>query len=387
MKTKSIISFLLFICGGTLFYSQLLITEIYNNTPFNEILHTKSIVNGVTEYTDASKHHRGEFIEIYNYSDKDINLKNWYLKDLQGIFWFPEMIIKRGQFLIVAYTTLPYNTTIFPELFTTTAGKESQIIYQDQILLRNKKDRVTLGYSLNGYTFFDKSTMVWEFGTEPAKNFIPNVWTIPAAYYTVKSIQYHPNPLMTMDTPNPLDATYVPDMESYDAIVKDEQQTYYSFLDWSDNVKFLIDKICPITIERISQSPPGSYSGNGNNCFSYDSAGNMISGLNCSGSTTPVSGSSVFSADELENIKNNITIYPNPVTSTSGYNVTISWSGAALGKIQSLQVFNSTGYQIYSYNPGTNTTSFSMQNQLPGTFIANFILTSGQLVSKNILKW
>ncbi|RKE82406.1 lamin tail domain-containing protein [Chryseobacterium sp. AG363] len=399
---KSIISFILFISGGSLFYSQLLITEVYYNTPFNEMLRYDKEINGVITEVNSKRHHRGEFVEIYNYSDKDINLKNWYLKDLQGIFWFPEVTIKRGEFMIIAYSPPTYNTSVFPELFATTAGKENQIIYQDQILLRNRKDRIALGYSLNGYILFEKSFIKWEFRDEPKTNLVPRIWNTPSAYYTIKSIQHHPNPQSTIDpnnqpngydiynytdTPNPLDATYVPDMTSYDELVKDEYQHYYSFLDWSNNVSILVNKICSINIGKISQNPSGYYSGNGSSCFSYDSAGNMISGTNCSSSTTPPSGSPGFSADELENIKSNITIYPNPVTSTSGYNVTISWSGAALGKIQKLQIFTSTGVQLYNYTPGSSSTSFNIQNQLPGTFVANFTLNSGQVVSKNILKW
>lgn len=96
---------------------------------------------------------------------------------------------------------------------------------------------------------------------------------------------------------------------------------------------------------------------------------------------------SEISADELEVIKNSIVIHPNPTKATDNYNVTISWSGAALGKIQSVQVFNSSGSLVYSYIPGANTTSFNLQNQLPGSFIANFVLNTGQIVSKNILKW
>ncbi len=83
MRIKSTACFFLFILGQLL-YSQIMITEVYYNTPYNEKLHFTKKVNGVTtsELMDAVKHHRGEFIEIYNYSDKDISLKNWYIKDL-----------------------------------------------------------------------------------------------------------------------------------------------------------------------------------------------------------------------------------------------------------------------------------------------------------------
>jgi len=400
---KVIIGFLFFITTNWL-YSQVMITEAYANTPANEMLRYNKKVNGVYtgEIIDKKKHHRGEFIEIYNFSDKDVNLKNWYLKDTQGVFWFPEITIKSGKFLIIAYSVLPYNTTPFTELFTTTAGKENQIIYQDKIILRNKKDRISLGYSFNGYILLDKSEMIWEFGNEPAYNYVQNVWSTPGEFYNVKSIQYHPDPQTTIDpnnqpnnydlynytaTPNPLEAEYTLDRESYDEIVKEDFQQNYSFLDWSDNVNFLVNKLCPIMIEKISQTPTGSYSGNGENCFSYDIAGNMIMGSNCGNNSNPPIVTSGYSTDELEDIKNNINIYPNPTRAIDQYNVTIAWTGPATSKIQSLQVFSSTGILIYSYTPGSNTTAFNLQNQLPGAFVANFILITGQVVSKNILRW
>lgn len=398
MKMNFIIGTFLLL-SGNLLYSQIMITEVYTNTPANEKLRFGNVSNG---FVDAKKHHRAEFVEIFNYSDKDINLKNWYLQDLQGIFWLPEVTIKKRQFMVIAYSPLSYNTTIFTDYFNTTIGKENQIIYQDQILLRNKKDRVSIGYAFNGYTLLEKSSMVWEFGNEPAMNYIPNAWSNPANFYSIKSIQYHPDPMSTMDpntqpnnydlynytaTPNPLAADYVPEIANYDDLVKNDFQQYYSFLDWSDNVNNLINNLCPITIEKISQTPSGSYSGNGSNCFSYDSAGNMIAGSNCGSSSTPPTGTSGYTTDELEDIKNNITIYPNPTKASDNYNVTITWSGPAMGKIQNLQVFNATGIMVYSYTPGSNTTSFNLQNQLQGTFIANFTLITGQVVSKNILKW
>ncbi|WP_435522768.1 lamin tail domain-containing protein [Chryseobacterium indoltheticum] len=286
MKMKVVISFLLFVSCNTL-HSQIAVTEVYVNTPFNEKLRFGNDTNG---FVDANKHHRGEFVEIYNYSDKDINLQNWYMKDRQNTIRLPDKIIKSGQFMIIAYSSMPYHTTVFKEYFPSTAGKDNQIIYQDDILLRNKYDQIVIGYGI-GYKGIDKSGFTWEWGAEPAPNFIPNLHSNTAGFYTVKSIQYHPDPYSTMDpnvqlgnrdiynytsTPNPLAADYVPPMQSYDELMKNDMQEYYSFLDWTDNVNYLIDKQCLINIEKVSQTPAGSYSGNGSGCFSYDEAGNMI---------------------------------------------------------------------------------------------------------------
>lgn len=390
---KSIACFFL-LMSGQFFYSQLLITEVYYNTPYNEKLYFNKKLNGVStaELLDAKKHHRGEFIEIYNYSDKDVNLKNWYVKDLLRTFWLPEKIIKKGEFMVIAYSVLPYDTTNFTEHFSTTAGKESQIIYQDQIILRNKREEVILGYTFNGSNLLDKSKYSWEFQAEPSSNFVKNIYQNPAQFYDYNSLQYNPNTYPNGKyeaTPNPLAATYVPATQSYNDIVKEDFQQNYSYLDWSYDVNLLVDKICPISIEKVSQSPGGFYANNGTTCFSYDAAGNLISGVGCSNPNSPPSGSSEFSIDELELIKNSIIISPNPTKASDSYNVTITWNGAALNKINNIQIFNSSTSTVYGFAPGigVNTTTFNLQNQLPGAFVANFILNTGQVVSKNILKW
>ena len=152
-------------------------------------------------------------------------------------------------------------------------------------------------------------------------------------------------------------------------------------------MRVLIENICAISIVKVEQTPAGTYLNMGK-CFNYDTAGNETSAFDCTPntSTNPNVG---YSPDELDAINNSIIVYPNPTTASNQYNVTISWSGAALNKIYNLQVYSSAGMSVYNFNPtaGINTTSFNLQSQLPGTFVANFVLNTGQVVSKNILKW
>lgn len=101
MRIKFTVSILL-LAGFNIVQSQIAITEVYANTPFNERLHFGNISTG---FVDAVKHHRGEFVEIYNYSDKDINLKNWYMKDRQASFNLPDKILKKGEFMVIAYSS------------------------------------------------------------------------------------------------------------------------------------------------------------------------------------------------------------------------------------------------------------------------------------------
>lgn len=381
MKLKFIIS-LLFMLFFKSVYSQLLITEVYYNTPYNEKLYFQHD----TDIVNANKHHWGEFVEIYNFSDKDVNMNDWYLRDPQGIFWLPEKIIKKGEFMVIAYSTFPTGMTPFTELFSTTAGKDDQIILQDRIILRNKSEQISLGRSFNGATMLNKSTYSWSPGD--FFNFIPNIWQTPAMFYTVQSIQYNPNTGQYESIPNPLEANYVPPTQSYDDLVKSDFQQFYGFLDWSDNVSAILNNVCLINIEKIAQNPNGSYD-QGSVCFNYDAAGNALTGAGCTSETTPGTEPSGYTTDELEAIKNSIVISPNPTKSSNSYNVTLTWSGPAMNKINNIQVFSSVGVVVYGFAPGNgiNTTTFSLQNQLPGSFIANFVLNTGQVISKNILKW
>ncbi|MGA9211712.1 lamin tail domain-containing protein [Kaistella sp.] len=371
-----------------------MITEVYYNTPYNEKLYFQKKEDGAVlgELVHANKHHRGEFIEIYNFSDKDINLKNWYLKDLLGTFWFPEKIIKSRQFLVIAYSTLPYNTTPFSEYFTTTKGKENQIILQDKIILRNKKEKIDLGYTLNdGLNLIEKSSYQWNYAVEPQSNFIKDIWQTPNLFYAVNSIQYNPStpPFVNYKSvPNPLDAEYKPEMQSYDQLVKDDFQQFYSFLDWSENVNLLVNNLCLVNIPKLEQIPNDTYIGT-SKCFNYDTGGNEISAIDCTPSGNVLTPLTELTQDELNAISNDIVIFPNPTKASDQYMVTIRWSGAALNKIFNLQVHNSGGANVFGFTPtiGVNTVSFSLQNQLPGVFVANFTLNTGQVISKNILKW
>lgn len=401
MKLKPILFVLSFI--SIQLSSQIKITEVYYDTPYNEKLKFTKKINGVEtgELMDAVKHHRGEFVEIFNYSDKDINLKNWYLKDYQGIFWLPEKIIRSGEFMLMAYSTLPYNTTPFTEYFPTTAGKEKQIILQDKIILRNNKEEISLGYSFNGnYPLVDKSTVKWRFDQPLSTNFIHYVAQTPNSFYTVKSIQYNPdyagsNPAGNSQdaynnytaTPNPLDAVYRPVIERYEDIVKNDFLSYYSLLDWGENVRSIINNTCQKTIPVEEQIPNGVYLSN-EKCFNYDASGNLTSATDCSPIKT-IASNTVYSPDELANIENNITVFPNPTKAEHQYLVNIMWSGSAINKIYNLRIYTSMGGLVYQTTlaQGANSVSFSLQNQLPGTFIANFVLNTGQVVSKNILKW
>jgi len=368
-------------------FGQIKITEIYHDTPYNERM---TLFNGNTQQEeDARRHHWGEFVEIYNYSDKPVRLENWFIRDLQGVFWLPsDKTIQPGEFMVIVYSAPSYNTTPFTELFNTTQGKDSQIIRQNSIIMDNYKDAIYLGYSFGREIPIDKGNHGWLVPKGSwSSNRVKGAWGQPGICYTVNSFQLTSNGSYSLASPNPLAANYVPPTQSYDDIVKDDFIKNYSFLDWTDNVNALINKICAISIEKVEQIPNGAYD-SGGKCFNYDLAGNYVSSTDCTYSNSDPQNNE-YSYDELQDIKNSIVLYPNPATASNSFNVTISWSGPSINKINDIKVFNSGAQLVYGITPtnGTNTTTFSLQGQLPGVFVANFMLNTGQFISKNILKW
>src|SRR6218665_2655932 len=293
-------------------FSQIKITEIYYDTPYNERLTLRNSLTGTDE--NAKRHHWGEFIELYNYTNKDLSLKNWYIQDLVGTYWLPDKIIKAGGFVVVAYSQETYNTTPFTELFSTTVGKDEQIIRQDKILLRNKRETVKLGYyAFDGKIPLPVVDMISYGGSqEPASNRKMKAWQYPGICYTFPSWQLIAANSYSNRTPDPLEASYKPPTQDYETLMFNTYQQYYAYLDWSENVSNLINNTCPISIVKIEQSPTGMYN-NGQKCFNYDTAANNISSSDCI-STPPGPTSNEYTIDEIEAIKNSIVIYPNPTT-------------------------------------------------------------------------
>ena len=367
--------------------AQIVITEVFFDTPYSERLYRLNMSNQQIE--EARRHHWGEFIEIYNYSDRDLSLQNWYVQDKLGTFWLPgNKVIKSGELMVIAYSKLGYNTTPFTELFSRTHGKESQVILQDQILLRNKREIVKLGYNaIDGKVPLQKALLEWNEPT-PQYNHIAFTWQTPDACYGANSYNLTSNNTYVLAPSNPLEAAYKPPIQKYEDIMKDVYQQYYSYLDWGEFVRELVNKICGINIPLEQQAPSGTYTSAGK-CFQYDIAGNQTEATDCGSPSTDNPPSTGYTSDELDEIKNYISVYPNPATAANQYLVNIGWGGPAINAVYNVEVYSSGGSFIYSFTPtnGISSTSFSLANQLPGVYVARFILNTGQILTKNILKW
>ncbi|NML58408.1 T9SS type A sorting domain-containing protein [Chryseobacterium sp. RJ-7-14] len=374
----------------SLFQAQLFITEVYRDTPYSEYIDANDPVNQNPSpelYEKLRKRHRGEFVEIFNASDKGINLKDWSLMDDEGSYNFPNKIIPSGQYIVVAANNNEVGD-YFPYFFSTTQGKQNQILYQKDIKLNNSNEslrliaRKILGndidppYATSSFVYPVSS----DFGIAGGSS---NVIANPSIFYDVRDWQYG---YSTPQIPTPLAGSITPPIKPFEEYVDSYLLQNYSLMTWDDNVSVFLSTVCNISIPSVSQTPNTGVTSGGKS-FTYDEAGNS------SASSTYTSGgnsggiSSGYTGDEIDQIKAAIQLSPNPTYSIVNVNIT----GIAQGKVASVQVFSSTGAILFTKNNLQSTTnfnfSFDLSGQITGVYIANFTLTTGQVVGKNVLKY
>lgn len=374
-------------------WSQIVITEVHFDTPYDE-----ENLNG------NGHHHLGEFIELYNYSDKDITLNGWSITDYIGKYSFPNgVVINSGDFLIIAFrdeAALAYgidiphlsNNNYFTALFPTTVGQESKIIYQDRIILRNLYEtlRLHIGYigttNCNNFNIDEKK--FGEYGTAMSTLFF-DVESVnnPSTYdfYSSTSVHLGSDGEFYTASPTPLQADYLPAIQNFETIptVLDALFSNYSSITWEEYSNEILFNTCGLTISDISQSPSGLYQTDGL-CFNYDVSGNTTIVTYCTPNNivpVPISG---YSASEIDEIDSKIILHPNPTYSF----VNVTWDGSISGKIIEMQVTNSSGVSINvtSILPTQSSTSFDLSSQPTGLYIVRFQLDSGQFISRNIIK-
>ncbi|WP_415060180.1 lamin tail domain-containing protein [Flavobacterium sp.] len=385
-------------------FSQVVITEVYYDTPFLEDIyhyHYQGFPNPTSLY-----HHIGEYIELYNYTTEDIPLKGWAITDYTSKYVFPDnAIIKSNDFIIVAYGNS--NSTYFPTLFPNTLGKEDKIYYQDKIILRNDKEVLTVRigqlrgvmysnnlrashrmnwggngiqtpidngyeYSLEGSwgtTYYKQSLHLNSFVPNINYNYIQNSESFSAGIATPLSADFVPPTQNLLDIPN----------------VFQSFNTTYTNLTYEYEVMQIINNTCPDNILLINQLPSDAYLDNGK-CFNYDNSGNTIEAVDCiipNNSTDPINPSE-YSTAELENFSSLILISPNP---TTNYFVAY-WTGDVVGKINEIQIFSMGNVLINSYliNQDQIEQQLSLNFSSSGVYIVKFILNTGQIITKNVIK-
>lgn len=385
MKLKKLLCTVLIILGSSNFYAQVVITEIYHDTPYPERYDGRSPQSG--------PHHLGEFIELYNYTTEDIPLKGWSITDRVSKYIFPDnAIIRSESFIVVAYRDLYYGPDTgdyFTLYFPTTQGKEDQIYYQGNVMLRNRLEEVHLnmgsirGVNFNQYRIFENE---WYNASPPPSNEDQAYDDLPNMNYYVSSYQLASNGTFHFATANPLDANYVPPTQRLEEITafQDALLLNYANYTWDYYSNLLLNMSCPLVISTIEQPVTGIYLDN-SICFDYDISGNNISSHECASDedqTNPNTG--LYTAAEIEDISSKIIIYPNPTTGI----INITWDNTVNGKITQVEVSNFGGVSIGNVSISSSATStvFDITNQPATIYITTFTLNTGQLISKNVIK-
>lgn len=386
---RKILFFILLIKIYSGAFSQIAITEVFYDTPYFEDMNG----TGQSPYPfNINIHHLGEFIELYNYTTEDITLNGWSLSDRGSRFVFPpNTVIKSGKFLIVAYKSANSNI-LFPTMFPNTVGKESQIIYQNAIILNNNREwlRLNMG-AIRGVNFVNTtiSKAWWPLQQLSNNGLISNGLNDDCVnpqncnfylYSLHKSASG-----FTTGTATPLSSNYLPPIQNLEdiQIIRDAIIANLGNATWDFYSDAIINNTCPVNISLVEQNPTETYLATGK-CFTYDLSGNNTTSSNCTPPSSIPNTSNEYSQEQINDISSKITVAPNP---TNGA-ITISWDATIVGKISTIQITTSNGVSL-SINPINSTQNeieLSLSGQPTSIYIVRFILNTSQFISKNVIK-
>ena len=160
MKHKLIYFLLLWCSLSAVASNYVIINEVMYDTPLNEVVTYPPFSNG-------------EFIELYNGGSASVPLSGWTLvgDSYTEIFNFPDISIPSHGYLIVAYRHINSSFYNLAETFPAASGKS--IIYQNDIVLSNQGETITL-YNSNAeivdQLYYDGTSHV----TKPDRLFAEN---------------------------------------------------------------------------------------------------------------------------------------------------------------------------------------------------------------------
>ena len=156
--------------------AQVVISEIFFDTPVNEVFNDGS---------STHLHHVGEFIELYNYSDNEVNLSNWKIQDHKTSYTFPSntRIAPKGFVLLVFKDceTCVGIESVFPQVEAIWQADPNRykIIEQSKIVLNNRLETITFKNSSGTILtdiYYDQEEISLLNGQHPSSDWQTKQW-------------------------------------------------------------------------------------------------------------------------------------------------------------------------------------------------------------------
>ncbi|WP_312922946.1 lamin tail domain-containing protein [Empedobacter brevis] len=390
-------------------FSQIAITEVYYDTPFSE-----------TESKDRTPF-VGEYIELFNYTTEDIDIGGWFVTDAKSSFTFPEgTIVKSGDFLLLAYRSRDihealdyFDTTWSKAFFPTTVGQENKIIFQNNIVLNNYGENISLYMSSIRGVPLNNPYLVHQVGWKLTShtgngnavdykykdysiNFYQTSRFNDGFNFYLKSFQLSSQDQFTTNTyiqnkselsgskirkatPLALDIPYNLIRFEDSPVIKEIWQLYEHF-GYDETLFDLLNKVCNATINTITFSIPNDIYLD-KKCFSYDMAGNFTGNTSfCLEEIGPIAKSSAQENDYDSEFK----VSPNPVYSTT----TLYWTDLVKNEISNIIIVSMNGISTttLAFNSNYNQTTIDLTTYAGGIYVVRFTLKNGQVITKSLIK-
>lgn len=395
MKILKLLVIAYLITKPALVQSQIIISEVNFDVPVLEKIYPNHPI---------SKAHYGEFIELYNYSDEDISLKDWMLVDISSSFSFPnDAIIKSNNYIVVAFKhkLISADNPIIA-FYPSSLGHEDKIIYQNSVILRNKREHIKLvskrfrnivipiHHKIHDVYYRTQATH-YNFPFYEINNGYQNTGNVN--FQEFPSINYSYNNqqppfeaitnIMTVNPPNPFSTpNNLPPLQDYDTLVIPILDNNYNHITYHDDVIAILNNTCDKTVSTIEQSPSLTLTTQ-KRCAVYDVSGNITHWTTCTNITPPPPVG--YTEEQIQQIDAAITVFPNPTTGA----VTTQWDTLYLGKIKLIHAATSAGNIFYTSPSLLNTTTapVNLGNGSMGLYLITFVLDTDQIITRNVIKY
>ncbi len=417
MKKILLITALLYF---SLFKAQIAITEVYYDTPFFERNNAYTKFNvPVDEGYISQNAHKGEFIELFNYTKRAIDISGWYISDCSGTFTFPGYtLIKPGEFLILAYSKKnnskqpPYH--YFFDFFRNTEQslrriygysvilQQNTLLYQEELILDNYEECLTLyAPKWNGTEFtidqpYEVSKVFWVAHKERYNTpYERNKFDIESLYYKTydfykKSLSTTPETITekrslqshTYKTATPFELGFEFELIDFEQseMYKDLTRDNYGNINHNGKIEEILYASCDSFIKTLNEKTIyDSYDAEA--CFQYDTSGNQTIVEACAVSSNQTE---VEEEERIEYLSNRIFIYPVPTENE----LTIRWETELDGLIRDISITSMYGGTTIPVVVDRNAlqTTVDVSFYLDGIYIITFDFVTGERLSRKIIK-